>query len=440
MDMAAEVHRSVIELLIAQAAGHCATFADLLASLPGVGPDDAAVALDYLAARQLIDPAAAERLNPRALAHQDNDVLAGEDDSLPCPHPLDYDWRFTPDAAERLRAQCVQVSDSGDIIALLGTPTVLKAAAARPDGRRWALLEANPAVNAVLNKAAPRAALRCDLARDNLPHLQARVVAADPPWYPAHTRVFLWATAQVSMLGATVLLAQPGAGTRPGILAERSELLAYAATCGLQPVRISPGTLEYNCPPFERLVLERNGLAAAVPLTWRRGDLIELRHTTVRQRERPELDSEQSWREVVLNRARLRFRLDPQAADKTRPADPRLIPLVDGDILTSVSRRDLTRCRAAVWTASNRVFGCRAPGLLAVIASALADGEPALPAAGTWLGRPPNPAEISRIEHAADQLARLTRAELASGPAASEPADSISGQPTPHPAIAWSAS
>jgi hypothetical protein len=40
MDMAAEVHRSVIEILIAQAAGHCATFADLVASLPGVSPDE----------------------------------------------------------------------------------------------------------------------------------------------------------------------------------------------------------------------------------------------------------------------------------------------------------------------------------------------------------------------------------------------------------------
>ncbi|HET9896710.1 MAG TPA: hypothetical protein VFQ44_17405 [Streptosporangiaceae bacterium] len=437
MDMATKVHRSVIEMLIAQAAGQCATFADLLASLPGVGPDDAAFALDYLAARHLIDPAAADRLNPRAQTRRDSGVLAAEDDGLPCPHPLDYDWRFTPDAAEWMRTQCVQASDPGDMIALLGTPTVLKAATARPEGRRWALLEANPAVSAALTRAAPRAVLRCDLARDNPPRLQARVVAADPPWYPAHTRVFLWAAAQVSMLGAVVLLAQPGAGTRPGILAERAELLAYAAKCGLRPVRISPGTLEYACPPFERLVLERNGLAGAVPQTWRRGDLIELRHMTVRQQEKPELAGEQTWREVVLYCARLRFRLD-RVAEKTRPADPRLIPLVDGDILTSVSRRDPARRRAAVWTASNRVFGCRTPGLLAVIASALANGEPTIPAAATWLGSPPSPAEISRIEHAANQLIRLARVELAGGPAASKPAGSISGQPPPDPAIAGS--
>jgi hypothetical protein len=72
MDMATRVHRSVIEMLIAQAAGQCATFADLLARLPGVGPGDAAIALDYLSAQHLIDPAAAARLNPRAQAHRDN--------------------------------------------------------------------------------------------------------------------------------------------------------------------------------------------------------------------------------------------------------------------------------------------------------------------------------------------------------------------------------
>jgi hypothetical protein len=242
------------------------------------------------------------------------------------------------------------------------------------------------------------------------------------------------------MLGATVLLAQPGSGTRPGILAERAELMAYAAACGLHPVRISPGALEYTCPPFERLVLERTGLAGAVPLTWRRGDLIELRRTAIRQLERPELAGEHTWREVVLDGARLRFRLDPRAAQETRPADPQLIPLVHGDVLRSVSRRDPARRRAAVWTASNRVFGCRDPGLLAVIANALANGEPAAPAAASWLGRPPSPAEVSRIERAADQLTRLTRAELASGPAASEPAGTISGQSPPHPAIAGSES
>jgi hypothetical protein len=419
MDTATQVHQSAIEVLIACTANDSPTFGELLARLPGVCPSDAAAALERLTARQVIDPAAAERLNPRGgLSAVSGALLAGHDDDvLPQPHPLDYDWRFTSDTARWLSDRCVQLSEQGDTIALLGMPTVLKAAAARPHGRRWALLEASTATTAVLEKAAPRAVLRCDLARDDLPHLAARVVAADPPWYPDHTRVFLWAAAQISRIGATILIAQPGAGTRPGILAERSELLAYASDCGLTTARISSGTLEYACPPFERFVLERSGLAGAVPPTWRRGDLIELRHTAARQPERPRLDDLQSWREVILDRARLRFRLDP-GRHESWPADPRLIQLVDGDILASVSRRNPARPRVAVWTGSNRVFGCRAPRLLAAIAGALAGRSPAITAAEAALARPADTAEQALIEQAAAQLIELARAESETGHAA----------------------
>lgn len=58
---------------------------------------------------------------------------------------------------------------------------------------------------------------QCDLITGQLPDLSARMVVADPPWYPEHTRTFLWASAHLSIPGATVLLAQPALATRPGI-------------------------------------------------------------------------------------------------------------------------------------------------------------------------------------------------------------------------------
>jgi hypothetical protein len=145
--------------------------------------------------------------------------------------------------------------------------------------------------------------------------------------------------------------------------------------------------------------------------------LIELRHTAARQPERPRPDDFQSWREVILDRARLRFRLDP-GQHESWPADPRLIQLVDGDILASVSRRDPARPRAAVWTGSNRVFGCRAPRLLAAIAGALAGRSPAITAAEAALARPADTAERALIEQAAAQLIELARAESETGHAA----------------------
>src|SRR5260370_22496265 len=57
------------------------------------------------------------------------------------------------------------------------------------------------------------------------------------------------------------------------------------------------------------------------------------------------------------------------------PADPLLRHLFDGDVLATFSRRDPVRRKVAVWTSSNRVFACRSPGLLAALATALAEGK-----------------------------------------------------------------
>jgi hypothetical protein len=87
--------------------------------------------------------------------------------------------------------------------------------------------------------------------------------------------------------------------------------------------------------------------------------------------------------------------------------------LADEDILPSVSRRDPLRHHIVVWTASNRVFGCRSPQLLAVLAAALASSRPVAEAACTWLGRPPAADEQAHICQAVGQLTDLVRAEHA---------------------------
>jgi hypothetical protein len=200
MNAAEQAHQSVIDVLVAQTAGHCATFGELLGRLPGVYPADAASALARLAAGRLVDPAAAARLTPAVLSPAANGE-GDEDGILPPPHPLDFDWRFDLPTARRLRFRCVQLSRPGDTIALLGTPTLIRAAGPGAQRRRWVLLEASPATTAALKPIAPDDVLRCDLTRDELPRLDARVLVADPPWYPAYARAFLWAAAQLSSPG-----------------------------------------------------------------------------------------------------------------------------------------------------------------------------------------------------------------------------------------------
>jgi hypothetical protein len=406
------VHRGALDLLVAHAAPRCQTLAELLAHLPGVYPGDVIVVLERLAALQLVDTETRARLTqtPHDPAEVTDAASEPWEQLLPAPHPLDYDWRWAQHTTRQLLAHCLALSRPGETIALLGTPTLLHTTLTSWQPRKWVLLEASPATTTALATISPDDVIHCDLARDDLPALDARVVVADPPWYPEHTRVFLWAAAQLSRAGATVLLAQPAVATRPGVLAERAELLAYARATGLYPVRIRSGALAYTCPPFERRALHTEGLSRLVPATWRRGDLIELRRTATRTAARPTLHNEEVWSEVALSGVHIRFRLDRPAADGS-PADPRLRDLIDGDVLTSVSRRDPIRRHVAVWTEGNRIFGCHSADLLAVIAAAVADHHPISQAIESHLGRRPDRTEQPAIDHALAQLAELAELE-----------------------------
>jgi hypothetical protein len=425
---AAAVHRSVVDVLVATAAPRCATFGELLCCLPGVPPDEAASAVGRLSDAGLVDPASAARLAPAAQPPGVSDDGDGADRVLPPPHPLDYDWRFTLPTAERLRDCCVRLTEPGDTIALLGTPTVLRGTAQAPHGRRWVLLEASRASVDALSRVVPGAVLCCDLSRDELPCLSAQAVLADPPWYPEHARAFLWAASRLSQAGAAILLAQPPLGTRPGVLEERASLLAFARRTGLDPVAIRPGELTYLCPPFERNALRACGLGHAVPATWRRGDLIEFRRAATPAAPRPSPAVADTWNEVVLRGVRIRFRAGQEAAG---PADPQLLRIVDRDVLPSVSRRDPARGLVAVWTCGNKVFGCRSPGLLAVIAAALAARQSVVRAAEEHLGRPATETELARIRLAAGQLSELARDDSASCGHQADGAGSIITRPGP---------
>ncbi len=405
---AGAVHAGALSVMIASAAPGCQNLAELLDRVPGAYPGEVVAIADQLAGDRLLDPGTRHRLHNRPAAADGETAGAGV--PLPAPHPLDYDWRWSARTVRELLAQCLRLTRLADTIALLGTPTILAAAASDCRQRRWVLLEASGATTAALASACPGQVLRCDLASDDLPDLGARAVVADPPWYPADTRSFLWAAARITRPGAAVLLAQPAPATRPGVLAERAAILSFAHQAGLEVTAAHPAALAYSSPPFERAALHAAGLLPLVPDTWRRGDLIVLRRTSTRPGPRPPAPQHGSWHEISLDGARIRFRADA-VVPADAPADPRLVPVTSGDILATVSRRDPARDHARVWTGSNRVFGCRAPALLACIARALADGSPVISAVTRHLGRTPTASEEYAAAEATRQLRDLVSAE-----------------------------
>lgn len=92
--------------------------------------------------------------------------------------------------------------------------------------------------------------------------------------------------------------------------------------------------------------------------------------------------------------------------------DPQLRSIVDGNVLASVSRRDSIRAEIDVWTSGNRVFACRAPALLADIATALSARQSPARWATRHLGRDLRPDEAKLVEHAACQLEALVALEI----------------------------
>jgi hypothetical protein len=233
-----------------------------------------------------------------------------------------------------------------------------------------------------------RSVLRRDLFTDDVPNLGASVVVADPPWYDDHIAAFLWAAAQCSREGSTVLVSLPGKGTRPGIGAERKLFRANASTHSLNVSRMLPGHLPYLSPPFEVNALAASGWEG-LPPDWRRGDLAILRASGYPGIRPVRVHKEPGWDESSLGWVRIRVR----RSSRDQGVDPSLHSLVDGDVLNDVSRRHPLRERPNVWTSGNRVFLCPSPRLLVTVLDALATGSDPSGEVASSIGR-----ELTRVE------------------------------------------
>ena len=158
----------------------------------------------------------------------------------------------------------------------------------------------------------------------------------------------------------------PPSGTRPGAHRDRQRILRFAALLGLRVFDYQPLEVNYETPFFEA-----NALAAAgvyVPLHWRRGDLIVFRKSRAPfPHLRPFSIKSHQWLEASVGEMRIFVR---STVDDIRGFEG-LLPLVDGDILPSVSRRDVRRQGTHVWTSGNRVFRSDNPTLVLEAAASL---------------------------------------------------------------------
>lgn len=334
------------------------SFAALLRHLPGVYPTELLASVDRLVAQRALDATSAGAIR------QQSKLKAGRPayvhSLLPLPHPLDFEWRFTSQSSRNLLDQAAALTRSGDDLLLFGTPGLATEALTSPIGRRMSLIaEANSVTDRLLAlNRATGSPLEIAFCGAGLPRESAHAVLLDPPWYPDFVRPMLTAAAHACRLGGTVLISLPPDGARPSASADRQAAVALGTRLGLSLQEHRPLDIRYETPFFEFNALTVTGIAT--PPQWRRGDLMIFRKTSIPSRPPARSGHSRGWTEITIGRMRLFIRTRAGKQD----GDRGLIPILDGDVLPTVSRRDPRRRLADVWTSGNRIFGSDNPKLV----------------------------------------------------------------------------
>jgi len=347
------------------------SLSEVIDRLPGVYPEKVAQTVRRCASSgQVGDEIAAQILR----AGRYDDSAPATVSGLPLAHPADYEWHFGSESAALMADLSMQFTSEGDVVLLLGVPTL----AAGLRGRNVTLLDRNPAVIQQIAELYPSVrASTFDLFCDPLPETRASVVVLDPPWYLDHMKSFVWAAAALCIGGGHVIASVPPDGARSGVRNEWPRFATWCEKVGLQLVERRPGALSYISPLFEVNALQAAGVTN-ISATWRKGDL-----AVFRLAEKPDFDApprapvEIQWDELRLGAVRIKLRRTRNAEVE---GDPRLRPLVRGDVMPTVSRHNRYRTKIDVWTSGNRIFRCGDLRLLRGIIECIRHGkdEPSL--------------------------------------------------------------
>jgi hypothetical protein len=271
------------------------------------------------------------QLTAREATSSAYDVRAN--DNLPVGHPVDADWRFTPESTVDLAQLALTDVPAGEPVAHLGTPSTFLRCALSDEQHQHILLDRNVSVLDTLaaqDIRPPHIMFGVDLQAIDRLHLRAGAAVVDPPWYLDKTLLFLAVAAEACRTNATVVLCQPAVGTRPGVEGERRTLLERVPELGLELHALRSGAVRYVTPHFEAASLRAAALGAPIPTNWRRGDILLLKRTSQARPARHDTVLDRQWTEVSFGPVRIKLTVRPTGHD--------LDSLVPGNVLTTVTR------------------------------------------------------------------------------------------------------
>src|SRR5258708_6078478 len=172
-------------------------------------------------------------------------------DSLPEPHPADFDWRFVRTTRQYLTNLVVSGTSETSQILLMCAPTLL--GELRQQHRNAVLIDHNEATINGLTGAGNLGAVTADIFDSELPLAQEtfEVCVIDPPWYPEHYRNCLVHAARALQLNGVAWMSLLPPLTRPTAIADRRAILQEAILFGFDIVSLEAGGLFHEVPPFQ---------------------------------------------------------------------------------------------------------------------------------------------------------------------------------------------
>lgn len=311
--------------------------------------------------------------------------LTEKDDSnnsLPVPHMVDYDWRFSKQGISKFTRKINSIIGAADVktIVFIGSPSLFKHYCNyRFSNIQFYLIDFN--ANQHIKKSELKDnqhVVDCNIHYDlpvevSIESIKADIIIMDPPWYPEYYERFFDICNQVSRIGSIVLGVYPPERTRSTISDEKRNLSGYIKRLGFDDLKFESHCIEYSTPPFEKNVLKANNIYN-YPANWRFGDLMfttRIANTLEHVVEQCLFAQNCGWSEKKIGIVRIKFKQN--IVDSNALFNISLSHLYPADIYPSVSRRYTGHKSINVWTSGNRVFNCSNVPLLIRILEGLDD-------------------------------------------------------------------
>jgi hypothetical protein len=262
------------------------------------------------------------------------------EESLPEPHQLDFDWRFSEETTNNL----AELLSHHARVLILGAPSVASILE-RADSSDVLLIDRQP-----LQTNGNHLALDPGRAQPLGLHFDTALI--DGPWYPTiYRRWITWAARHLNPDGE-IIASLWLESTRPNASKERDELFKWLKTWA--SFTLKPEALHYTTPLFE-LETARGCMAATPGMEWRKGDLLRIhpfREITLPE----EIPADQEWVRFILDDYQIALRVKP---DDGRAGELTPVQGACGWIWPSVSRRFPGYDSIDLWSSRNEVASIR---------------------------------------------------------------------------------